>query len=80
MVIDPSLIITRQPTFLAGLLHSPYCGLSLNDIHAIAHFNKKKSIYSALLQLNKIQGLSEEGTIRAEFFIHIMHKALTQRY
>ncbi|MGC1182666.1 UvrD-helicase domain-containing protein [Legionella sp.] len=63
-----------------SLLRSPYCGLSLTDIHAIAHFNKKKSIYSALLHLNKIQDLSEEGTIRASYFIRIMHKALTHRY
>ncbi|RUR28810.1 UvrD-helicase domain-containing protein [Legionella qingyii] len=61
-------------------LHSPYCGLALNDIHAIAQFNKKKSIYFALLHLNKIQGLSEEGRIRADFFIRVMHNALTQRY
>ncbi|QLZ68674.1 ATP-dependent DNA helicase [Legionella sp. PC1000] len=63
-----------------AVLHSPYCGLALNDIHAIAHFNKKKSIYFALLHLNEIHGLSEEGRVRANFFIHVMHKALTQRY
>ncbi|OEH45249.1 ATP-dependent DNA helicase PcrA [Legionella parisiensis] len=63
-----------------AVLHSPYCGLALNDIHSIAHFNKKKSIYFALLHLNKIQELSEEGRIRAKFFMHVMHKALTQRY
>lgn len=63
-----------------SLLRSPLCGLSLADIHAIAQFNKRKSIYSALLQFNKIQTLSEEGSIRAEFFINTIHKALTQRY
>ncbi|WP_454785890.1 UvrD-helicase domain-containing protein [Legionella sp. WA2024007413] len=61
-------------------LHSPYCGLALSDIHAIAEFNKRKSIYFALLNLNKIPRLSEEGRIRADFFIRVMHKALTQRY
>ncbi len=63
-----------------SLLRSPYCGMSLADLHIIAQFNKKKSIYSTLLQLNKIQGLSEEGQIRAEFFIRIMQQALTHRY
>ncbi|MCW8385244.1 UvrD-helicase domain-containing protein [Fluoribacter dumoffii] len=63
-----------------AILRSPYCGLSLKDLHVIAQFNKKKSIYSALLQLNKITGISEEGRIRADYFIRVMHKSLAQRY
>ena len=63
-----------------SLLRSPYCGLMLADVHAIANFNKQKSIYSALLQLDKIQDLSLEGSIRAKFFIRIMHQALSERY
>ncbi|KTD54094.1 UvrD/REP helicase [Legionella sainthelensi] len=63
-----------------AVLRSPYCGLCLSDIHAIARFNTKKSIYFALLNLNKIQEISEEGRIRAGFLIQVMHQALTQRY
>ncbi|STY28974.1 UvrD/REP helicase [Legionella wadsworthii] len=63
-----------------AILRSPYCGLVLKDIHAIAQFNKKKSIYFALLHLDKIQALSEEGKLRASFFIKVMHKSLTHRY
>ncbi len=63
-----------------SLLRSPFCGLSLEDVHAIAQFNKRKSIYSALLQLTNIQGLSDEGIIRASFFIRVLHKAINQRY
>lgn len=63
-----------------ALLRSPYCGLSLQDILCIAQFNKNKSIHHALMQLDRIQGLSDEGRTRAQFFIHVMQKALTQRY
>ena len=63
-----------------AILHSPYCGLSLDDILLIAQFNKNKSIYFALLQLDIIEGLSDEGRIRARFFIHVMSQALSQRY
>ena len=63
-----------------SMLHSPYCGLSLNDLHLIAQFNTKKSIYSALLQLDRIDGLSEEGTTRAQYFTQVMHQSLAQRY
>ncbi|CAM2947366.1 UvrD-helicase domain-containing protein [Legionella worsleiensis] len=63
-----------------SLLRSPYCGLSLTDLHLIAQYNSKKSIYSALLQLNKIHGLSEEGMARAAYFVQVMNQALAQRY
>lgn len=63
-----------------ALLRSPYCGLNLTDIHLIAQYNKKKSIYSALLQLDKITELSNEARVRANFFIQVMHQALMQRY
>ena len=60
-------------------LRSPYCGLALNEVHLIAQHNKKRSIYSALLQLNKIEGLSDEARTRAQFFTEVMHEALSQR-
>lgn len=60
-------------------LRSPYCGLDLKDLHAIAQFNKRASIYSNLLSLNQITILSEEGRVRAQFFCQVMHEALTQR-
>lgn len=63
-----------------SLLRSPYCGLSLADINLIAQLDTKKSIYNALLQLDSIDTLSDEGRLRALFFIEIMHQALLQRY
>jgi len=62
-----------------ALLRSPYCGLSLGDIHCIARYNRKKSIYFALLHLDKISMLSEHGRIRAQFLFKIMQQALLQR-
>ncbi|KTD78355.1 UvrD-helicase domain-containing protein [Legionella waltersii] len=66
-------------TWLASL-HGPYCGLALKDIQWIAEYNTKKSIYSNLLNLEQINELSEEGRLRASYFIQVMHTALSQRY
>lgn len=63
-----------------ALLRSPYCGLTLNDILAIAEFDKKKSIYSALLELNQITNLSAEGVLRAQYFMQVMQEAIALRY
>lgn len=62
-----------------SVLRSPYCGIQLADLHLIAQFSKKNSIYATLLQLDKIQGLSIDGHTRAQFFIQVMHQALEQR-
>ncbi|HIC7357247.1 TPA: UvrD-helicase domain-containing protein [Legionella pneumophila] len=62
-----------------SVLHSPYVGLGLSDIHCIAQYNSRKSIYHNLLHLDKIQDISEEGRIRTNFFIQVMSQALLCR-
>lgn len=62
-----------------AMLRSPYCGMTLEDIHKIAQFNKKKSIYFALLNLDQIQ-LSDDGRQRALFFLNVMQASLAKRY
>ncbi|HAT1795538.1 TPA: AAA family ATPase [Legionella pneumophila] len=62
-----------------SVLHSPYVGLGLSDIHRIAQYNSRKSIYHNLLHLDKIQDISEEGRFRANFFIQVMSQALLCR-
>lgn len=79
-LLTQSLLSPGNRLSWLAMLRSPYCGLSLNDILSIAQFNKKKSVYYALLQLDKIQELSDEGRIRAGFFIQVMNQALSQRY
>lgn len=77
--ITQALLMPANRLAWLACLRSPYCGLTLNDLHAIAQFNAKSSIYSILLQLDKIPLLSEEGRLRARFFIHVMKEALAQR-
>ena len=62
-----------------ALLRSPYGGLALADLYAIANFKPKEPIYYALSQLPAITGLSDAGQLRAGFIYQVMHKALCGR-
>lgn len=77
--ITQALLMPGNRLSWLSCLRSPYCGLSLKDIHLIAQFNKKNSIYSNLLKLNEIPNLSPEGLIRARFFSQVMQEALSKR-
>ncbi|MFA5959718.1 MAG: UvrD-helicase domain-containing protein [Tatlockia sp.] len=61
------------------LLRSPLCGLSLEDLHAIANFAPKKSIVHALSHLSSLT-LSEEGRLRAAFIYATLSEALAARH
>ncbi|WP_232220673.1 UvrD-helicase domain-containing protein [Legionella tunisiensis] len=63
-----------------ALLRSPCAGLSLADLHLLANFDKKKSIYYALSQLDDIVALSEEGRTRARFVYTVLQETLACRH
>ena len=74
-----ALLIPGNRLSWLSALRSPYCSLSLVDLHAIAQWSTKESIYNTLLNLDKVTDLSDEGRIRAQFFTQVMQKALSQR-
>ena len=63
-----------------SFLRSPWCGLSLADLHSLANADKYQSIYVALSNIDKIPSLSHEGRFRAQFIYTVLHEALTLRY
>jgi len=62
------------------LLRSPWCGLSLGDLHCIANFDRKKSIFHALAHLEKLDGLTAEGLVRSQYIYAVLHNALACRH
>ncbi|RUR13894.1 exodeoxyribonuclease V subunit beta [Legionella sp. km772] len=77
--ITQALLMPANRLSWLACLRSPYCGLLLNDLHSIAQFNTSGSIYSNLVQIDKISELSDEGRLRARFFMQVMQEALSLR-
>lgn len=79
-LLTEALLLPGHRLAWLSVLRSPWCGLSLEDIHKIANFNRYRSIYWALLNLHQIDDLSKSGRQRAEYVTSILHRALSQRY
>lgn len=77
--LTQALLMPANRLAWLSLLRSPWCGLSLADLHAIANYAKSKSIYSALSKLDQIT-LTDEGRMRAQFIYTVLHAALAQRH
>ena len=62
-----------------AFLRSPWCGLSLNDLHCLANIDKHHSIAFALTQDGHLDALSEDGQIRIRFIKQVLFNAQKQR-
>lgn len=78
--LTQALLMPANRLVWLALLRSPWCGISLADLHCIANFAKHKSIYFALSQLDQMTNLSDEGRLRASFLYKVLHNALVCRH
>lgn len=78
--LTQALLMPANRLAWLSLLRSPWCGLSLPDLHAIANYAKSKSIYFALSKLEHITTLTDEGRVRAQYVYTVLHAALAQRH
>ncbi|HBI22482.1 MAG TPA: ATP-dependent DNA helicase [Legionella sp.] len=79
-VLTQALLMPANRLAWLAFLRSPWCGLSLPDLHALANHAPSQSIYMALGQLEKIAHLTDDGRARAGFVYTVMHTALAERY
>ncbi len=78
--LTQALLMPANRLTWLSFLRSPWCGLSLNDLHRIAQFDKKRSVHFALTHLEQIPELSHEGFVRASFLHRILDDALASRH
>ncbi|KTD00132.1 ATP-dependent DNA helicase [Legionella geestiana] len=62
-----------------ALLRTPWCGLTLEDVHAIAHHQHHLPVPQVLAQIDDIAHLSDSGRLRAKTFGRILTAQLAKR-
>ncbi len=78
--LTQALLLPAHRLAWLALLRSPLCGLSLADLYLIANFDKRKSIFYALSNLDLLVNLSDEGRTRSQFFYTVLNEALACRH
>lgn len=63
-----------------AFLRSPWCGLSLSDLHGLVLSNTKQSILLALSRAETNPRISEEGRLRIRFIHAVLQNALRRRH
>ncbi len=59
-----------------SVLRAPWVGLTMGDLHELCLESKGKSVWSLLLDSNRLNKLTDEGKVRAEQFIQTIKPAL----
>ncbi len=78
--LTQALLMPANRLAWLAFLRSPWCGVSLADLHLLANANKHQSIYQALLNSSVIATLSVEGQIRCQFIAQVLNQALAKRH
>jgi ATP-dependent helicase/nuclease subunit A len=77
--LTQALLLPADRLAWLTFLRSPWCGLTLEDLHIIANIDKKQSIYYALTQISKLENLSNDGKTRINWIYSVLHNALAER-
>ena len=79
-VLTQALLMPANRLAWLAFLRSPWCGLTLPDLHALANHLPSQSIYASLSQWDQITDLTDDGRARASFVYAVLHTALADRH
>jgi ATP-dependent exoDNAse (exonuclease V) beta subunit len=77
--LTQSLLMPDSRLAWLAVLRSPFCGLNMQDLHAVANFNTKESIYFALLHIDEIENLSMDAKNKLRFVAKVLTHAIQNR-
>jgi len=78
--LTQALLMPADRLAWLSVLRSPWCGLTLSDIHRIATYDTKQPILYALSQADCMQTLTQAGQVRVTFVFEILNKAVKSRH
>ncbi len=58
-----------------NVLRAPWCGLTLADLHALAGNQQRDTVWAAMHDEARLQGLSEDGRLRLQHVIQVLSSA-----
>lgn len=62
-----------------AILRAPWCGLSLYDLHELCAHDHQSCLWDLLANSN-LENFSPEGKKRIQYFMDVMHVAMSQRF
>lgn len=63
-----------------SILRAPWCGLTINDLHAVSMHAGDNSIWRALTDVASIYELSSDGAARLQGMLPVLHYAMGNRF
>lgn len=78
--LTKALLMPANRLYWLAFLRSPWCGVSLADLHVLASQDRKQPIIQAMSQTDTLTDLSADGRLRIPFLYQVLHKALATRY